>query len=154
MSTDLELGCLVCPSAPPEWAGARLIGIVGGTADTPRVTPLDRSMPVTPELLALARPVSPTELFRFSAPCASGLCQHFKENACHLATKIVQLLPVISDELPFCTICPSCRWFSQEGKDACYRCPQVVTDNFNAQEAMRKASDPTYTRPIHQDMDF
>jgi len=145
MSVDVQPACLLCPSAPPDWAGARLIGIVGGTADAPHMTPLEQSISATPELLKLAEPVSPTEVFRFSAPCVGGTCQHFSDDECHLAKKIVRLLPVASHALPFCTIRAGCRWFSPEGKDACYRCPQVVTDNVHGGEAMRKASDPTYT---------
>ncbi|MDQ2898301.1 MAG: nitrogen fixation protein [Acidobacteriota bacterium] len=144
MSMDAEPEGLLCPSAPPDWLGATVIGIIGGTADTPRVTPLEQPLIVTSELLALSEPVLPTEVFRFAAPCSARTCQHFQDGACHLAQKIVQLLPGVDDQLPFCTIRTNCRWFRQEGRAACYRCSQVVTDNVYPGVAMRLAADPTY----------
>ncbi len=35
--------------------------------------------------------------------------------------------PVVSG-LPRCAIRPTCRWFREQGRAACIRCPQVVTD--------------------------
>ncbi len=137
--SDLPL----CPSAQPEWEGSVAIGVVGGTAEEPRVTPLEQPVVVSKELLALAQPVKPTEVFRFAAPCMCGGCQHFKESKCNLATKIVQMLPQVTDDLPPCEIRPQCRWFMQEGKEACMRCPQVVTNNYNPSETMLVAADPT-----------
>src|ERR1700753_1460760 len=102
---------VLCPSAPPDWGNARAIGVVGGTAYQPRVTPLELSVPVTAELLALAQPISPTEVFRFAATCQTEACPHFKGGSCFLAEKVVQLLPRVAERLPFCTIRPSCRWF-------------------------------------------
>lgn len=133
---------LLCPSAEPGWNDARMIGVVGGTACAPRVTPLERTLPVTPELLALARPVQPTEVFRFAAPCMTSQCHHFGQGACRLAAKIVRKLDAVTDTLPHCLIRAECRWFRQEGREACRRCPQVVTDNALASPAMHEAADP------------
>jgi len=68
---------LLCPSAQPEMTDAVVIGVVGGDAETPQLRPLERPLPVTPELLALAEPAAPTEVFRFSAPCLTAGCRHF-----------------------------------------------------------------------------
>jgi hypothetical protein len=133
---------LLCPSAPPDWTGATAIGLVSGTADEPRVIPLEQRLAATPELLALAEPVLPTEVFRFAADCAGSGCQHFQKGMCHLAQKVVRLLPQSSPGMPFCTIRASCRWFSQEGRAACHRCSQVVTDNMHPGKEMREAADP------------
>jgi hypothetical protein len=134
----------ICPSAQPQWEGSVAIGVVGGTAQEPRVTHLSPLLPVTSELLTLANPVAPTEVFRFAAPCLRGECRHFADAKCNLAARIVELLPVVSDKLPTCAIRPNCRWWLQEGKAACFRCPQVVTDNYNPSQMMRLAADPTH----------
>src|SRR6266545_1833905 len=115
----------LCPSAQPEWEGAVAIGVVGGTVEEPRVRPLARPLPVSQKLLQLAEPVRPTEVFRFAAPCLCTGCRHFGESACQLAAKVVRMLPVVTDALPECDIRPRCRWFAQEGGEACLRCPQI-----------------------------
>jgi len=138
---------LLCPSAPPEWEGSRVIGVVGGSAAEPRVSSLSEPLPVTNELLALSGPVSPTEVFRFAAPCHCTGCAHFAEQKCTLVERIVQLVPEVVEQLPFCLIRNECRWWQQEGKAACQRCPQVVTDNYNPSSAMREAAlPPSLTR--------
>src|ERR1700687_2145603 len=106
-----ERGDLLCPSGSPEWADAKLIGVVGGSATSPRVVPVAHAIGVTPELLALSGPVSPTEVFRFAATFVEKRCKNFQHGSCHVAEKIVKLLSAVSDRLPFCTIRASCRWF-------------------------------------------
>lgn len=133
---------LLCPSAPPDWKDAVAIGIVGGSAQAPRMTSLAAPLPVTDELLKLAGPVAPTEVFRFAAPCANDGCRHYGRGACQLAAKVVQMLEPAVERLPYCLIRANCRWFAQEGRAACMRCPQVVTDNVYPTVAMHKAADP------------
>jgi hypothetical protein len=134
----------LCPSAPPEWAGSQLIGVVGGTPDAPEVSYLPAPEPVTDELLALAKPVAPAEVFRFAAPCACTGCGHFaaQEAKCRLVEKVVRWAAVVVEKLPPCSIRPNCRWWQQEGRAACLRCPQVVTHNFKPSDEMRMAGDP------------
>jgi hypothetical protein len=57
----------------------------------------------------------------------------------------VKFLPIATDELTPCAIRPRCRWWQQEGKAACSRCPQVVTDNYNPSELMIQAASPKTT---------
>lgn len=137
----------LCPSAQPDWDGARLFAVVGGTPDRPETAYLDQAQPVTPELLELAGPVAPAEVFRFAAPCAGAACGHYDtgEHTCRLVAKTVRLAPVVFEKLPRCAIRPSCRWWQQEGVAACRRCPQVVTVNYAPSDAMRQAADPTVT---------
>lgn len=137
---------LLCPSAPADWPQARVVGVIGGSAAQPRMRPLAKPLPLSAELLALAGPVAPTEVFRIAAPCAQHGCRHFGQGSCHLAGKVVDLLPAVVERLPFCTMRASCRWFRQEGRAACIRCPQVVTDNPNASLSMRTAADPQVPR--------
>src|SRR4051812_11836908 len=135
----------MCPSAQPDWEGSKVIGVVGGTAEAPQVAYLAEPTPVTDELLALARPVTPTEVFRIAAPCANTGCGHFskEQSKCKLAEKIVRWAPMVVEKLPACSIRPDCRWWQQEGRAACMRCPQVVTDRLQSPEALAKAADPT-----------
>ena len=136
-----------CPSAQPGQEGAFAFGIVGGTVGERRVGYLEGRVPVTDELLALAGPVKPTEVFRFGAPCAGGGCSHFDGSDCRLATKLVQLMPPASKALPACQLRPDCRWWQQEGKNACFRCPVIITDCYNPSEGQKLAADPTTPIP-------
>jgi len=133
----------LCPSAQPDWPSARIIGVVNGTPEQAQVAFLDEARPVNKELLALAAPLRPTEVFRFTAPCASEACTHFGEGRCRLANKIVRLLRESTSELPPCSIRQECRWWYQEGQSACLRCPQVVTHDGLQNEVWQKAADPT-----------
>jgi hypothetical protein len=124
-------------------AGSVVFGIVGGTSQEPQLLHLVEPQPATDELLALSGPVRPTEVFRFAAPCAGSACQHFEGAQCRLATRIVHLLPPVMEGLPPCRVRPHCRWWWQEGKAACQRCPQVVTETYHPSEPLRQAADPS-----------
>ena len=131
----------LCPSAQPDQDGAVAFGIIGGTPEEPMVGYLDEPLPVTPELLQLAKPVRPTQVFRFGAPCAEGGCQHFDGASCKLGQKLATL-PTAVDRLPRCRLRPSCRWFAEQGGAACLRCPIVVTTHHRPSAALREAADP------------
>ena len=78
---------LLCPSAQSDWPTARIIGVVGGTPEQAQIAFLDEPALPNEKLLALAKPLQPTEVFRFTAPCASAACNHFGEGRCRLASK-------------------------------------------------------------------
>ena len=132
----------LCPSARPEMPGALAFGVVAGTVEAPLLVHFDEPQPVTEELLALAHPAAPVEVFRFAAPCAGHACGHFDGQDCRLATRIVQILPLAVSGLPPCTLRPECRWWQQEGKAACLRCPQVVSQCHAPSEEMLRAAFP------------
>jgi hypothetical protein len=123
-----------CPSSQANEVGARIFGMMTGTAEAYRVGYLTEVLPVSDTVLALAGSAKPTQLFRIAAPCANGGCRHFKSNACTLAQRIVEGVPAVVNALPACQIRSTCRWFRQEGKAACFRCPQVMTDKSNASD--------------------
>ena len=134
----------LCPSTThPETEGSVVFGVVGGTVESPRLAYLREPQPVTDELLALSGSVSPTEVFRFAAPCARSGCQHFDGTDCRLAKRIVSMLPTVVDVLPACQLRSNCRWWQQEGKAACLRCPQIVTKTYNPPEKLRQVATPT-----------
>ena len=133
-----------CPSTFPGWPDSVAFGIVTGTVEEPRWQPFEKPLPITDELLALSGPVAPTEVFRFAGPCAGNACQHFagETGRCRLVEKTVRFVPKVQEKLPSCTIRINCKWWRQEGRDACFRCPQVASSNPTNAEALRMAADP------------
>jgi hypothetical protein len=131
-----------CPSGQPDMPGAQLFGIVGGTEVEPRVEWLEKTVPVTPELLAKAAPVEPQRIFRVAVACQESRCVHFDGTDCKLAQRIVNLVPAATDRLPPCAIRASCRWFGQEGRAACLRCPVIVTHSYDPTAAIAQAATP------------
>jgi predicted ribosomally synthesized peptide with nif11-like leader len=132
----------LCPSAQPDWSNSVVFAISAGTVEAPEVVHLPELQPVTKELLALAEPVTPTEVFRFAAPCAEKGCTHFDGSQCQLVERIVAGVPTVADTLPPCRIRQDCRWWQQEGKEACFRCTQIVTNNYSPSDEVRKAATP------------
>jgi hypothetical protein len=57
------------------------------------------------------------------------------------AQRIVEGLAPVVNALPPCQIRPTCRWFRQEGRNACLRCPQVVTDKRNMTAEEKRIAD-------------
>lgn len=128
-----------CPSSTPYLPNSQIFGIVEGTVSEPNVTYLKQPLPVTPDLLAAADPVAPTEIFRFVGSCLETGCRQFSNGQCQLAKRIVRGLPVVTPTPPTCAIRPRCRWWQQEGKSACLRCPQIVRTNYALTDTMRQA---------------
>ena len=132
----------LCPSAQPNTNEALAIGVIDHCGETPEVTYLERPLRVSGDLLSMSGPLRPTEIFRFAASCQTSACAHWTGSKCKLVERVVKLLPEVSLALPKCHIRNQCRWFFQEGRSACARCPQVVTQNENPSSAMRKAAKP------------
>lgn len=131
---------LLCPSAQPEMKDSRILGVVGGSAEAPEIEYLNEHLPVTQELLAGAAPAKPLQVFRIAAKCEEKACCHFDGSRCNLATRIVQILPAVIEGLPACLIRPDCRWYQQEGKAACLRCPQVITETYEPSDDYKRAA--------------
>lgn len=129
--TDLPL---LCPSAQPDTPNSTALGVMTGTVDAPYFMHFQTPQAVTDELLALAQPVMPTEVFRFAAPCAENKCVHFDGESCQLVKNVVHQYSEATQHLPRCHIRSTCRWWQQEGASACLRCPQVVTDGPRQEE--------------------
>jgi hypothetical protein len=132
---------LMCPSAEPEMDGSLIFGIVTGTPEQPELVHLPQVKEIPPELLTLESPVKPTEIFRIAAPCVENNCTHFDGAQCRLISRIVDGLPIVTESLPPCAIRANCRWWQQEGPEACRRCLQIVRDNFNVSAELFKAID-------------
>ncbi|WP_248277643.1 hypothetical protein [Brasilonema sp. UFV-L1] len=132
----------LCPSGRPEADEAVVFGVVGGTLAAPQVGYLTEAVPVSEDVLALSGSVEPTEIFRIASSCAGHDCKHFDGSRCRLAMRIVEQLPPVVEALPACQIRSHCRWWQQEGKAACQRCPQVVTDNYYVSGLVRQVAAP------------
>jgi hypothetical protein len=133
---------LQCPSAQPGMADVRVLGVVTRDGPAPVVAYLDEPVAPTPEMLELAAPLPVSNVFRLAARCEETKCTHFDGTRCQLAVRIAKLLPEVVDSLPACTIRPQCRWFRQEGRAACLRCPQIVTGNYEADDVLQQVAGP------------
>lgn len=120
--------------------GCRILGVVRRDGPAPILDYLNQHVPATPEVLAMAAPLKPTEVFRLAATCAEHKCPHFDGEDCRLATRVVQILPAVVDSLPPCIIRKNCRWYSQEGGAACKRCPEITTVSYDVSPQVREVS--------------
>jgi len=132
----------MCPSADPSMENAVVVGVVGGAVDEPRVQYLKQLIPVTPKVLDLTGPARPAEVLRFAAPCAESACQHFDEQRCQLASRIVQHIAPSERSLPACRLRPFCRWWREQGRAACLRCPAIVRERYRPTPALIRAAGP------------
>jgi hypothetical protein len=130
----------LCPSAQPVMDRAMVLGVVQQDGPRPVVEYVNARIPATPEVLAMAAPLKPTEVFRLAATCAEHKCPHFDGADCRLATRVAKMLPPVVDSLPPCVIRKECRWFSQEGAAACMRCPQITTLSYDLSPQVREVS--------------
>lgn len=65
---------LSCPSAQPDMAEARVIGILSGTPEAPRIAYLKDEARIDPADLPDLGPLEPMQVFRFAARCEEGRC--------------------------------------------------------------------------------
>jgi hypothetical protein len=119
---------------------AMILGVVQQDGPRPVVEYLNARVPATLEILALAAPLKPTEVFRLAATCAEHKCPHFDGSDCRLATRVAKMLPPVVDSLPPCVIRKECRWFAQEGAAACMRCPEITTISYDLSPQVREVS--------------
>ena len=129
---------LTCPSAQTGMSDVQVLGIVTGSPERPRVAYMNGYVPATEEVLADAHPLPATQVLRLAAKCEERRCAHFDGHLCQLATRIVRMLDEVVDALPACVIRKSCRWFEQEGRPACLRCPQIVTSVIGKDDGLAK----------------
>lgn len=72
---------------------------------------------------------NPEQHFRFSSPCAQNGCNQWSNGNCGVIKKVLNALGNdLPPDAPKCIIRKSCRWFYQEGVQACYACSFVITD--------------------------
>src|ERR1700757_2462811 len=139
--TAKTLPMLLCPSVTSIDADAQIFGVfTHSAAEGPQVGYLTEAVPATPERIAAAAPAKPTEVFRAAAPCVEWSCKHYDGATCQLVARITAMLDPVVSALPRCAIRGTCRWFRQEGREACLRCPQVATEQRNPSELQREVA--------------
>jgi hypothetical protein len=116
-----------CPSSVAV-KGALLLGVVN---EEGRVGYISSKIDVTEELMAQINEMPhPEKHFRFSSNCVECGCRQWQNGNCSVIKNIVSSPGSPKDNhLPDCSIRSTCRWYSQEGSEACYHCAFVVTDN-------------------------
>lgn len=130
----------LCPSAQPGMDECRVLGVVQQEGPRPMLQYLKELLPATPQVLAMAAPLKPTEVFRLAATCAEHKCPHFDGVDCRLAARVVRILPAVVGALPPCIIRKECRWYMQEGGAACKRCPEITTVTYDLSPQVREVS--------------
>jgi hypothetical protein len=136
---------LSCPSAQPGQTASTVIGVVGRQGGKPQVSLLPQPVSLHAVAHLIPDTIPVTEVLRLAAPCAERHCSHFNDQRCTLASRIVSRLPAVVDRLSPCALRPSCRWWRQEGRPACQRCPQIVTEPLHPSEQMRELATPAVT---------
>jgi hypothetical protein len=138
---------LHCPSTQATEPEAFIFGAVIGPPEARRIGYLTEVQPITERLLDLAGPLKPGQVFRSASPCIGNACKHYDGTGCKLAERVASLLDPVVNALPNCQIRLTCRWFRQEGRAACLRCPQIITDEYGTVEEYRRVGDPDYVEP-------
>ncbi|MCE3075117.1 hypothetical protein [Chryseobacterium gwangjuense] len=111
----------MCPSYVGK-VGAQLFGVVNKDGKVQFITPLT----VTEEFIQQNDNLE--QRFRFTGKCVEKGCAQWdnEESKCSLSKKVQNLETIKNTELSFCPIRSQCRWFSQDGKNACFSCNEVT----------------------------
>lgn len=118
-----------CPSARCE-PGATLLGVLGQDG---RIKHLRSPVRIDEDFVTKAKAQGPPEArMRFAGPCAEGRCQQWTGQACGVVESVLAHLAAAAPDLPRedippCTIRPTCRWYAQRAETACKACDLVVT---------------------------
>ena len=131
----------------PTPTDAKVFGVF---IDTPqagmRVGYLTEAQPSRPILSPLPQPARPAEVLRIAVALHGRRMRAFRRvrlQTCHARHQHAR--PGGSG-LPRCVIRPTCRWFRQEGRAACLRCPQVVTELRHGTDLQRQVAGAAITQ--------
>ncbi len=118
----------LCPSSTCH-EGAVAIALLGSNG---RLGYLRPAIPVDDQFIdACEGHGDPESRFRFADACVQESCEHWTGRHCSLIGRLINARPdTVPEEsrglLPRCAIRSDCRWFAQEGAQACSVCPIVV----------------------------
>lgn len=113
---------LLCPSAP-LYQGSRLLGVVKEDAVDILSTPIE-----VDEFFARAANTGKEaeHKFRFVNKCVKSGCAQWTGSECGVIKRVLTAMEEkLEAELPNCSIRPECRWYAQEGANACKACTSV-----------------------------
>ena len=119
-----------CPSSTAS-EGAVLLGVINNNGTLGYIT---NKTEVTGELYdEILKKAAPEKHFRFSNQCIESGCRQWQSGKCSVIKKIMSDNEELEleQQLPACSIRPSCRWYYQEGAKACSFCPYIITDMVN-----------------------
>ena len=129
-----------CPSSK-ALPGAGLLGV---RQPDGRIALLPEVLPVDDDFISIAQqdPVPLEQRFRFTNSCLENGCKQWNKNGCGIVHRVVKYIDQVNsiDELPSCGIRSTCRWFSQEGANACKVCTYIVTEISQEEVDKKKAS--------------
>jgi len=110
-----------CPSYIGK-AGAQLFGVVNKDGRVQFITPLT----VTEDFIENNGNLE--QRFRFTGKCIEKGCGQWDEQKlkCSLSGKVQQLIVSETAEMSFCPIRRQCRWFFQDGNEACFSCNEIT----------------------------
>lgn len=110
-----------CPSYIGK-AGAQLFGVVNKDGRVQFITPLT----VTEDFIENNGNLE--QRFRFTGKCIEKGCGQWDEQElkCSLSGKVQQLIVSETAEMSFCPIRRQCRWFFQDGNEACFSCNEIT----------------------------
>lgn len=120
---------ILCPSSLCL-EGSALIGVANseGTVDI-----LPKPVPVTEDFVLAANEADkrPEMRFRFANRCVQNACQQWNGKGCGIVDRVMDFISIEEKikKLPACGIRKSCRWYLQNGPNACAVCKFVITDN-------------------------
>jgi hypothetical protein len=123
---------LTCPSSHCA-PGNLLIGIVAGDGS---IVPIRPPLAVDDTFVDDARQASqrPAEArFRFAGRCVTSSCQQWTGSRCGIGDIVAASRPEPEPLRP-CVIRPTCRWWAQNGPDACRGCALVAHTAANEQQ--------------------
>ena len=123
---------IMCPSSKAT-KGARLLGV---RQEDGQVAILPQPLRLNDSFIEIASQIAPAEQhFRFTNKCIESGCAQWTGSRCGVSDQIVSVIDqvVTEHELPSCGIRPVCRWFRQNGADACRVCVYVITETTEAE---------------------
>lgn len=117
---------IMCPSAKGK-QGSLLLGV----RQNGSISILPHALQMDEQFIKKANETAPAEQnFRFANKCVEGGCKQWTGSRCGVADKMIGFLDkvIASDQLIPCSIRNRCRWFLQNGNEACNICPYVITE--------------------------
>ena len=134
----MEDKSIMCPSNKCK-PGSKLLGL---RQDDGTISILPEALPIDESFIEKVKdhPLAPEQRFRFTNKCVENGCNQWTGKGCGVIDQVVQYLEHIpaKEELPKCSIRPSCRWFLQKGADACKVCPYIITEITEADNPEKK----------------
>lgn len=132
-----EKSSSLCPSASGSMRDSVIVGVVRHTDSSVKVAYLEKPVEFESSEWAKAISVDTGQVFRLAGRCAKSRCLHFSAQSeqCTLVDRIVTYLNPVVEALPPCAVRKRCVWWQQHGKEACNRCPQVVTHTLAPSDA-------------------